>query len=522
VAISSDQVSQVDPQRIAAIVEAVVRRLRSEGYPIAAVPTVHTTSANVQRPGLARFTNLATSGAASVESAHAPRTTLPVLPGGSAVFADLDRAVAAATAAQRALLSLPLATRDRAVEAMREAARQTASQLAEIAVQETKLGRVDDKVKKNLLVANATPGVEDLEPRVYTGDHGLTLEERAPLGVLASITPSTNPSETIINNAISMIAAGNAVVFGPHPGAKGVSNHTVEILNRAVVAAGGPAGLITSLAEPTIELAQRLMRHDGVRAVVVTGGPGVVSEAMKTGKKVFAAGPGNPPVVVDETADIDKAGRDIVAGASFDNNIICTDEKEIFVVDGVANALKAAMCAHGAFELKGPAVDRLRAMVLEKDNGPRKHGVVNRAWIGQDATKILAELGVSAPPTTRLIVVETPPDHPFVWTELLMPVMALVRVRNVDEAIDLAREAEHGYRHTASMWSRNIEKLSKMARIIDCSIFVKNGPNYAGLGFGGEGFTSFTIAGRTGEGMTTARTFTRLRRCVLVDYFRIV
>ncbi len=405
---------------------------------------------------------------------------------------------------------------------MREAARAAATALAEAAVAETRLGRVEDKIKKNLLVANATPGPEDLEPVVYTGDHGLTLEERAPLGVLASITPSMNPSETVINNAISMVSGGNAVVFGPHPGAKGVSNQSVELMNRAIVAAGGPSGLVASLAEPTIEMAQRLMRHDGIRAVVVTGGPGVVAEAMKTGKKVFAAGPGNPPVVVDETADIDKAGRDIVAGASFDNNIICTDEKEVFVVSEVADRLKAAMCANGAFELKGPAVERLRTLVLEKDNGPRRHAVVNRAWIGQDAAKILKELGVDAPPSTRLILVETPVDHPFVWTELLMPVLAVARVRHVDEAIDLARQAEHGYRHTASMHSRNIEKLSQMARVIDCSIFVKNGPNYAGLGFGGEGFTSFTIAGRTGEGMTTARTFTRLRRCVLVDYFRIV
>lgn len=492
----------LDPQRIASIVDAVVRRLQNAGVP--------TTQSSAPASRLARFTQVADSSA------------LPALPGGSVIFRDLDVAVHTARAAHRALHALPLAIRKRAIEAIREATREAAPQLAEMAVAETGLGRVDDKIKKNTLVANATPGPEDLEPRVYTGDHGLTLEERAPLGVLASITPSTNPSETIINNAISMISGGNAVVFAPHPGARRTSHLAVELVNRAVIIAGGPAGLVTSIAEPSIDNAQKLMRHEGIRAVVVTGGPAVVAEAMKTGKKVFAAGPGNPPVVVDETADIDKAGREIVLGASFDNNVICTDEKEVFVVDRVADQLKAAMCAHGAVELKGAAAERLRAMVLDKESGPRQHASVNRKWIGKDAILILKELGIDAPATTRLIIVETPVDHPFVWTELLMPVLAIARVRHVEEGIALGVEAEHGYRHTASMWSRNVDKLSQMARAVDCSIFIKNGPNYAGLGFGGEGFTSFTIAGRTGEGMTTARTFTRLRRCVLVDNFRIV
>jgi acyl-CoA reductase-like NAD-dependent aldehyde dehydrogenase len=113
-------------------------------------------------------------------------------------------------------------------------------------------------------------------------------------------------------------------------------------------------------------------------------------------------------------------------------------------------------------------------------------------------------------------------DHTFFWTELMMPVLPLVRVRHVDEAIALAVEVEHGFRHTASMHSRNIDKLHDMARACDCSIFVKNGPNAAGLGWNGEGPTSFTIASPTGEGMTTAKSFTRIRRCTLVDRFRIV
>ena len=394
--------------------------------------------------------------------------------------------------------------------------------LAELARGETGMGRVEDKIQKNLLVINQTPGIEDLEPHVYTGDHGLTLTEWAPYGVIGAAGPSTNPSETIINNGIGMMAGGNALVFAVHPSARGVCQATISLFNEAVVEAGGPENVISTVAEPTIESAQAMMRHPKTRLLVVTGGPGVVREAMASGKKVIAAGPGNPPVVVDETADLIAAGRDIVRGASLDNNIICTDEKEVFVVERAAAALKASMLKHGAYELNGPQIDQLRKLVLEKDNGPRKHSVVNRKWIGKDAAVILKEIGVSVGPEVRLILCDVTPEHPFVWSELLMPVMGLARVPSADEAMEWAVGAEHGFRHTASIYSKNVERLSKMARLMDCSIFVKNAPNYAGLGMGGEGPTSFTIASPTGEGMTTARSFTRKRRCVLVDYFRIV
>jgi acyl-CoA reductase-like NAD-dependent aldehyde dehydrogenase len=255
---------------------------------------------------------------------------------------------------------------------------------------------------------------------------------------------------------------------------------------------------------------------------VVTGGGGVVKAAMNSGKKAICAGPGNPPVVVDETADIAKAGKDIVAGGSLDNNIICVDEKEVLVVDSVADALKAEMKKHGAFEVTGKDIDRLTDLIIKERVAPPHESVIDKKWVGKDAAVILKEIGIDAPATTRLVIIDVPKDHPLPWTEQLMPVMPITRVRNVDEGIDLALDMEHGYRHTASMFSRNIEKLSKMARLVNCSIFVKNGPNYSGLGLGGEGYTSFTIASPTGEGLTSAKDFTRVRRCTLVDYFRIV
>jgi len=394
--------------------------------------------------------------------------------------------------------------------------------LAELAVEETGLGRVEDKILKNRIVTERTPGTEDLEPVAWTGDHGMTLAERAPYGVIATITPVTNPSETIINNGISMIAGGNTVVFCPHPSARKVSNLTIDLINRAARRAGAPLPLLHSVDQPTLDVAKGLLRYQGIRLNVVTGGPGVVREALDAGKKAITAGPGNPPAVVDETADIEKAARDIVSGASLDNNIICTDEKETIAVAMIADRLKEAFGRSGAIVLPPHQTDVLRKMVLEKERGPRKYAIIDRKFVGKDIAVILREAGIPCDPTKRLALCEVDADHPFVWTEMMMPIMPLVRVRTVDEAIDYALLVEHGFRHTASMHSRNIEKLSKMARLCDCSIYVKNGPNYAGLGYGGEGPTSFTIASPTGEGMTTARSFTRLRRCTLVDAFRIV
>ncbi len=438
------------------------------------------------------------------------------------VFSNLEAAVNAAEEAHQRLVALPLALREKCIAHVRAKLRANARLLAELAVSETGLGRVDDKIVKNLLVTERTPGLEDLVPEVITGDHGLTLTEWAPYGVIGAAGPSTNPSETVINNGISMLAGGNTVVFAPHPSAKRTSQTAVSLIDEAVIEAGGPENVITTVAEPTIESAQAMMVHPKTRILVVTGGPGVVLAAMASKKKVIAGGPGNPPVVVDETADIARAARDIVAGASFDNNVICTDEKEVFVVERVADALVAAMARSGAYVLQPYQVAQIERVVLAENKGPRRHSVTNKKFVGKNASLILKEIGVTVGPEVRLIVAEVAPDHPFVWTELLLPVLGVARVKSAEEGMDWAVQAEHGFRHTASIHSTNIEHLSAMARKMNCSIFVKNGPNYAGLGQGGEGPTSFTIASPTGEGMTTAKTFTRRRRCSLVDSFRIV
>ncbi|MBN2565685.1 MAG: aldehyde dehydrogenase EutE [Candidatus Eisenbacteria bacterium] len=441
---------------------------------------------------------------------------------GRGVVGSMDDAVRAATSGLGESRRMPLETRERVIASMRRAMLANVDRLSHMALDETGLGRLDDKLRKNRLAAARTPGTEDLRPIAFSGDHGLTLVERAPYGVIGSITPTTNPTETIICNAIGMVAGGNAVVFNPHPSARVVSLTCIDLLNRAIAEAGGPRALLFSVDFPSIESAQELMAHPGVRLLVVTGGPGVVRAAMQSGKKVIAAGPGNPPVVVDETADIPRAGRDIVAGASLDNNIVCIAEKEIIAVRSIVPALKNALSDAGGYEVKGHSAERLTQIIIENDLGPGKSSPVRRDLIGKDAVVIMGEAGLSCPAGTRLVFFEAERAHPLVWTEQMMPVLPLVGVDTAAEAIDLAREVERGCGHTAVMHSRNIDNLSRMAHLMDVSIFVKNGPSYAGLSFGGEGFTSFTIASPTGEGLTRASTFTRERRCTLVDYFRIV
>ncbi len=441
---------------------------------------------------------------------------------GRGIFATVEEAVAASRAAQAELVSLPLEKRRAVIAAIREAALRHNEALSRLAVEETGLGNVEHKKVKNLVAALKTPGVEDVESTAYSDEHGLTLVERAPYGVIGAITPVTNPIATIINNGIGMIAAGNTVVFNPHPSARRVSCQTIAYLNEAAEAAGGPANLLTATPEPTIESAGRLMKHRDVAILVVTGGPAVVRAAMGSGKKVIAAGPGNPPCVVDETADIARAGRDIVAGGGFDHNVVCICEKEVLVVASVADRLKEAMRQAGAYELNDQQIQALTARAIAEPGGPGHGGVPNKELVGKSPQVIARAIGLEVPSSTRLLLMEVGREHPLVWTEQLMPVMPLVRMRNVDEAIELAVACEHGYRHTAIMHSLSVEKLSKMARAMNCSLFVKNGPCYAGLGEGGAGFTSFTIASPTGEGLTRARTFTRERRCTLVDYFRIV
>jgi len=441
---------------------------------------------------------------------------------GEGIFATVDEAVEAARAAFRRLDGMTLEGRQAIIASIREAMLESGDELARHAHQETGLGRVEDKMVKNRLVTSKTSGTEVLVPQAVTGDNGLTLTEYAPYGVIGAITPTTNPTSTIICNTIAMVSAGNTIVFNVHPNARDCSMANVRLLHRAIVRAGGPDNVVTAVAEPTIESAQALMRHRGIRLLAVTGGTGVVREAMKSGKRAICAGPGNPPVVVDATADLEHAGRGIVAGSSFDNNIVCTDEKEVIAVDAIADELVRQMGRAGAYVLDPGELRRLEGVIFVENRGPGKRSVVNKDCIGQNAAGILDRAGIHVQGDPRLAVARVPNEHPLIWTEQMMPILPVTTVPDVDRGIELAKEAEHGFGHSAGMYSRDIGALSSMARVINTSIFTKNGPFYAGLGEGGEGHTSFTIASPTGEGLTGPVSFSRLRRCVLVDHFRIV
>ena len=441
---------------------------------------------------------------------------------GDGIHATIDEAVRAARDAFSIYREMGLEKRKTIVESMRADMLREGERLAYMAAEETGLGRAEDKVVKNRLVTTKTPGPEDLEPHVVTGDAGMMITEYAPYGVIASITPTTNPTSTIINNSISVVSAGNAIVFNVHPNAALVSVETIKLLNRAIVAAGGPTDLINAIPQPTLESAREVMHHPDVMVLLVTGGPGVVKEALSTNKKAITAGPGNPPSVVDQTADVEAAGRDIVRGASFDNNVICTDEKTTIVVDTVADRLLQSMVAHGAYRLKEHELKRLDRVIFREMGPPNKPGMINPDFIGRNASRILSEIGITVDDDVRLVVAEVPREHNLVWTEQMMPVMPVVRVQNVDDAIDLAVRSEHGFRHTASIHSTNVDTITRMARAMNCSIFVANGPNYSGLGEGGEGFTSYSIASPTGEGLTRPRHFSRVRRISVIGALRIV
>ncbi|HEX4383963.1 MAG TPA: aldehyde dehydrogenase family protein [Myxococcales bacterium] len=453
---------------------------------------------------------------ASAVPAEAPRAPAYARGNAPGVFDDLDQAVAAAGRAFEKWGDVDLETRAKCIAAIRKVCLDRVEEIAQKAVAETGLGRVAHKTLKNRVAIVKTPGLEILETKAFTGDDGLTLHERAPFGTLLSITPSTNPTETIINNAISMIAGGNSVVFNVHPGAKSISRTVIGWINEAIVANGGPQDLVACIAEPTIESAQALMKHAGIKVVVVTGGGAVVKQAMASGKRAICAGPGNPPVLVDETADLQQAGRDVVLGAGMDNNIICIVEKELFVVRSVADALKREMVRNGAWEVNGPELSRLEKLLVTHD------GHVNRDFIGKDARKIAEAAGIRVEGDPPILLAEVDASHPFVQLEMLLPVLGMVRVQDVGVGIREAVKAEHGYFHTAVMHSKSIDNLHDMARAVNTSLFVKNAPSYAGLGVGGEGYTAWTIAGSSGDGLTTARTYTRERRCTLKDKFRIV
>lgn len=435
------------------------------------------------------------------------------------IFDNMNDAVAAAKAAQKDLHVMPLEFREKIIAKIREKIRENKDVLAQLAYDETGMGRVGDKILKHELVAAKTPGTEAITVQAWTGDQGLTLIEHGPFGVIGAVTPSTNPSETVLCNGIGMIAAGNTVVFNPHPNATKTANLAVHMINEASLEVGGFSNLATSISNPTIASGEELFKHPDVEILVATGGPGVVKAILQSGKRGIAAGAGNPPVLVDETANIEKAAKDIINGATFDNNLPCIAEKEVIAVDCIADELiKHMINQNDCYYIHGAELEALTNTVIVEHKGRK---VLDRDCVGRDAQVLLEKISVKVGSNIRAIIFEGSKDHPLIKEELMMPILGIVRVKDVDQGIQIAKELEGGNRHSAHMHSTNLRNLTKYGRELDTAIYVKNAPSYAGIGFGGEGFSTFTIASKTGEGLTNAQTFTKSRRCVLAEDFFI-
>jgi aldehyde dehydrogenase len=440
---------------------------------------------------------------------------------GFGVYDRMEDAVEAAHASFQKLTQAGVTARKKAIQVIRKMAAENARAWGQLEFDETTIGRLDHKIEKLAICSDLVPGVEMLERQAFSGDFGLTIIDFAPWGVIGAVTPSTHSVPTLTGNAINMIAAGNAVVFNTHPSASNCAATAIHAYNEAIYRETGITDLLCTVRKPTLETFDAMCKHPHVRLLCVTGGPGVVKAAMQTGKRAICAGPGNPPVVVDETADLDRAARSIIQGAAYDNNLLCIGEKEVFVVEkafaGLVDALKRA----GAVQLDAAQVDALTKVAFTTKDGAAAgcggHPVLNKKLVGQDAAFLASQIGLTVPPSTQLLFGETTEDHVFVQEEQMMPFIPIVRVPDVDAGIAAAVRAEHGYKHTAIMHSRDITSLTKMAQLADTTLFIKNGPCMTGLGLGGEGFLSFSIATPTGEGVTTPMTFTRSRRCVMVE-----
>lgn len=459
----------------------------------------------------------------AADSCNCARNVASHTRGAFGVFSDAAQACEAAHEAFLQLQSKGMEARRKIVQIIKGMADANAEEWGRIELEETKIGRLDHKIEK-LKIIKLVPGVEWLRPDGLSGDHGITLEEYTPFGVVGAVTPSTHSIPTLSGNIVNIAAAGNAVVFNAHPAASRCAATAIRAFNQAIHRETGIENIACIIEQPTFESFKALCAHDAVRLLLVTGGPGVVKAAMQTGKRAICAGPGNPPVFVDDTACMKRAAKAVIQGAAYDNNLLCIGEKEVFVLDSVADQFMTELENHGAVRLNNAQLDRLTQSAFtfkEGQGGGCSERVVNRDFIGRDASVLARVAGVSVPEKTELLFGETVANHPFVQEEQMMPFVPIVRVRSVEEGIQLSKAAEHNYKHTAIIHSHNVEHMTAMARALDTTIFIKNGPCMAGLGLGGEGYLSYSIATPTGEGVTNPKTFCRVRRCVMVDNLRI-
>jgi len=498
----------MNPALVQDVVQEVMRRLNGAGQGVRANQGVR---AGEDAP--------ANDGLRASGERHAGGLNLGPI-GLNGIYATVDDAVNAATEAQKKLTKLSLDERDQIVKLIKSIAKQNAQLWGRMELDETKIGRLDHKIEK-LQILELVPGVEFLRTNTFSGSNGVCMDEYAPFGVIGVITPVTHVVPTLSANCINMIASGNTIVCNPHPSGINCAVTAVREYNKQIASKFGVDNLVTLVAPPTLETAEQVFQHRGIPLLVVTGGPAVARAALAAKKRAIVAGPGNPPVVVDETACLKNAASSIVKGAAYDNNLLCIGEKQVFAVDGTFDKLMKQMEQAGGFVLTGKQIEALTKLAMPidpKDGKPH----VSKDFIGKDASVLADAIGVKVPPTTQLLVGETGFDHPFVQIEQMMPFVPFVRTKSTDDSIDMAIESEHGYRHTAIIHSQNLDTITRFGKRAATTIFVVNGPCAAGLGLGGQGYLSYSIATPTGEGITNPLTFTRFRRVMMTGSLRMV
>ena len=321
---------------------------------------------------------------------------------------------------------MPLEFREKIISNIRKKTLENAKMLSEMAVEETGMGNVGHKIIKHQLVAEKTSGNRGSDYHRMVRRPGTDPDGDGALGCDRRGLPVHKPHLYRYLQFHRMIAAGNSVVFMPHPSAKNCSNLAIDMVNRASVEVGGPANIATAVKEPTMDVSSYIFKHKDIDLLCATGGPGVVTSVLSSGKRAMGAGAGNPPVLVDETANIPKAAEDIINGCTFDNNLPCIAEKEVVAVDMIADELIYHMEQGrllSRFPGGSPEADRDRSgrEKRQEDYQPQMRREKREGSSFQDRRHRRDDI--------RCIIFEGEKTHPLIWTELMMPILGIVRVK---------------------------------------------------------------------------------------------
>jgi acetaldehyde dehydrogenase/alcohol dehydrogenase len=334
--------------------------------------------------------------------------------------------------------------------------------LAKMAVAESGMGIVEDKVIKNHFASEYIYNAYKDEKTcgvLATDDTFGTITIAEPIGLICGIVPTTNPTSTAIFKALISLKTRNGIIFSPHPRAKDATNKAADIVLQAAVAAGAPKDIIGWIDAPSVELSNQLMHHPDINLILATGGPGMVKAAYSSGKPAIGVGAGNTPVVIDETADLKRAVASILMSKTFDNGVICASEQSVIVVDSVYDAVRERFASHGGYMLQGAELSAVQNIIL-------KNGGLNAAIVGQPAFKIAEMAGISVPPSTKILIGEVKlvdESEPFAH-EKLSPTLAMYRAKDFQDAVAKAEKlvAMGGIGHTSCLYTGDKMKTARI------------------------------------------------------------